>query len=273
MPEKTKEQPGLLITATQLKQELGKYLDMTAAGNRLIITKNGGKIARLTPYVGDRDRYLSVKERALDYQYGGKKVSYEEFIQIYDQTTLRMEFINREIHLLDSPTVHHQELLGKLYLTFNDYFKGKTCRVFFAPFDVHFHKEGFTEPDVMQPNLLVACDLAGNITAKGKYMGTPKLVIEILSAGSRNKDLITKLDSYRLSGVEEYWIVDPRQASIMIYNFIDRAIDGVKMYERERVAKSQIFSGLVVDVEDLFSDLSTPTQGAQEMDVDSAEKS
>ncbi|MDD3074766.1 MAG: prevent-host-death protein, partial [Eubacteriales bacterium] len=34
--------------------------------------------------------YFTVREKALDYQYGGKKVSYEEFLEINEKSTLRI---------------------------------------------------------------------------------------------------------------------------------------------------------------------------------------
>lgn len=41
-------------------------------------------------------------------------VSYEEFMQICEKSTLRMEYINGEIHLLGAPDLGHQEILGRL---------------------------------------------------------------------------------------------------------------------------------------------------------------
>ncbi len=246
---------GVVVTATELKQSFGKYLDFVEEQNDVVITKNGRKVARLTPYVTDIEQYFTIREKALDYQYGGKKVSYEEFMEIYEKSTLRMEFINGEIHLLSSPTIGHQEILGRLYLNFNEYFQGKKCRVFLAPFDVHFHKKDFKEPDVMQPDLLVACDLEGNVTEKGRYMGTPALVVEILSESTRNKDMIDKLNTYMLSGVEEYWIIDQKQESIAVYSFVDCGIDRYKIYEKDAVIRSFVFDGLSVDNEGIFSDL------------------
>ncbi len=246
---------GVVITATELKQNLGKFLEFVEQQNDVVITKNGSKIARLTPYVTDIEQYFIIRENALDYQYGGKKVSYEEFMEISEKSTLRMEFINGEIHLLASPNIRHQEILARLYLIFNDYFSSNKCRVFFAPFDVHFKKININEPDVMQPDMLVACDLEGNVTEKGRYMGTPTLVIEIISDSTRSKDMITKLDTYRLSGVREYWIIDPKQESIMVYVFSDHEIDWVKTFEKGTNAKSQVFSGLSANVETLFNEL------------------
>lgn len=246
---------GVVITATELKQNFGKYLDYVEQQNDVVITKNGTKIARLTPYVTDIEQYFTIREKALDYQYGGKKVSYEEFMEIYEKSTLRMELINSEIHLMGSPSIGHQEILGSLHLIFNDYFKGKKCRVFLAPFDVHFKKKDIKEPDVMQPDVLVACDLENNVTEKGRYMGTPTLVIEILSDSTRSKDMIDKLNTYRLSGVKEYWIIDQKQRSIMVYGFDNYEIETYKTYEKGNVAKSLIFKGLSTDVESLFGEL------------------
>lgn len=221
----------------------------------MVITKNGTKVARLTPYITDIEQYFLVRERALDYQYSGKKVSYEEFMEIYEKSTLRMEFINGEIFLLSSPSIGHQEILGKLHLIFNECFKNTKCRVFLAPFDVHFRKKDIKEPDVMQPDILVACDLEHNVTEKGRYMGTPTLVVEILSNSTRSKDMIDKLNTYRLSGVKEYWLIDPKQENIMVYSFNDFEIDKYKTFEKGNVAQSYIFSGLTVDVERLYNGL------------------
>lgn len=246
---------GSVITATELKQNLGKYLDFVEEQNDVVITKNGVKIARLTPYVTDIEQYFTVREKALDYQYGGKKVSYEEFMEISEKSTLRMELINGEIYLLPSPNIGHQEILGRLFLLFNEYFKDKKCRVFLAPFDVHLKKKDMKTPDVVQPDLLVARDLENNVTEKGRYMGTPDLVVEILSDSTRNKDMIDKLNSYMLSRVKEYWVVDPKQETIIIYSFENNEIDRIRAFESGSVARSMIFDGLSADIDNLFSDL------------------
>ena len=246
---------GVTITATELKQNLGKYLDCVEQQNDVVITKNGSKIARLTPYVTDIEQYFTVREKALDYQYGGKKVSYEEFMEIAEKSTLRMELINGEIHLLSSPNIGHQEILGRLHLVFNEYFKGKKCRVFLAPFDVHLKKKDIKVPDVMQPDILVVCDLENNVTENGRYMGTPDFVVEILSDSTRSKDMIDKLNAYMLSQVKEYWIIDPKQESIIVYGFDNYDIGKVKTFEKGDIARSLVFNGLLTDVMALFNEL------------------
>lgn len=241
------------ITATELKTNLGKYLDYAIDNHEIVITKNGKKAARLSPYITDIERYLTVKEEAIDYQYGGKKVSYDEFMEIYEKSNLRMEFINGEIFILESPTTFHQEISGRLYLVFADYLKDKKCKVFYAPFDVHFRKKDFKEPDVMQPDLLIACDMDDAVNEKGRYMGTPTLVVEILSPSTRSKDMVDKLNTYMISGVREYWIVDPNNNTIMLYGFKDLKIDDFNTFKVADILESYFFEGLEAELAKVFA--------------------
>ena len=252
---KVKYRESLVISVTELKQNLGKYLDYAARQNDVVITKNGRKVARLTAYVTDLEQYFTMKEKALDYQYGGRKVSYGEFIEIAEKSTLRMEFINGEIYLLEPPSVRHQQLLARLYLVLDKYFRDTDCHVLFAPFEVHFFKKDSKEPDVMQPDVVVARDLKDNMTEKGRYMGTPTLIMEIVSPSTRTKDMIDKLNTYALSGVEQYWIVDPTQKKILLYSFKDSEIDKFGVYAGREVASSFVFPGLNLEAEPLFADL------------------
>lgn len=247
-----KYQEGLVITATELKLNLGKYLDIAADKKDVVITKNNKKIARLTPYITDMEAYFTVREVAHDYVYGGKKVSYSEFMQIYEKSNDRMEFINGEIYLLASPSSFHQDILGHLYLLFSSYFKGKPCKVYLAPFDVHFFKKDIAEPDVMQPDITVACDYKTTIDENGRYMGVPSLVVEILSPGTRKKDMFDKLNTYALSGVKEYWIIDEKKKCVYIYNFIDYCIEDMRTFNINETAVSFNFEGLSCEVKGLF---------------------
>lgn len=241
-----------VITATEFKTNLGKYIDYVTDDHEVIITKNGNKAVRLTPYITDIERYYVVKEHALDYQYGGKKVSYEEFMEIYEKSELRMEYINGEIVLLASPDSFHQDISGNLYTHIRVYLKDRKCKVYYAPFDVHFHKKEFKTPDVMQPDLLIACDWESTINEKGRYMGTPSLCIEILSKSTRSKDMVDKLNTYMLSGVREFWIVDPGKRSVLVYGFKDFDIDEYTTYKFGETLISYYFEGLAIEVEAIF---------------------
>ncbi len=239
------------ITATELKKNLGHYLDYVMDNHDVVITKNGKAAARLSPYLKDYEGYMQLKEQSAEYLTAGPKVSYEEFMEIYEKSDLRMEFINGEIIVLGSPSTNHQEISGNLHVLLRSHLQGSHCKVYYSPFDVHFCKKDIQEPDVCQPDLLIACDLEDNVV-DGRYMGTPTLVIEILSPSTRRRDLLDKLNTYTLSGVKEYWIVDPKQQRIMVYCFEDNDILDFATYQNGDSFESQAFPRLKVTLGDVF---------------------
>ena len=251
----------MITTATEMKNNFGHYLKQVIdLHSEVIITKNNQKVACLIPYnhtydqtIGD-DRHFTLNDAAADYIYDRKTVSYDEFMRIYERSDSRMEYINGEIWLMTSPGMNHQKILGDLYVLFRKYFEGKPCKPFLAPFDVHFRKIDVDVPDVMQPDLLVIGDFEGHIDEQDKYMGTPALVLEILSDSTRSKDMVYKLNTYLSSGVGEYWIVDPKSKTILLYEFVDHAIERFTQYKEGEVVFSGKFEGLSVNVSELFAD-------------------
>jgi len=240
------------ITATEFKTNLGKYIDYIMDDNEVIITKNGKRAIRLTPYITEIEKHYTIKENALDNQYGNKKVSYEKYMEIYETNERRMEYINGEILFLASPSTFHQNISGNLYIHIRTYLKRHKCKVFYAPFDVHFYKKECKTPDVMQPDLLIACDLENTINEKGKYMGIPTLCIEILSKSTRSKDMVDKLNTYMLSGVNVFWIIDPYKQSILIYHFKDCEIDEYATYKLGDTLKSYCYEDFKIVVDEIF---------------------
>ena len=246
----------MFATASEMKNKFGQYLKhVTDENGEIIITKNNVRVARLVPYVSDIEKYFTIMENAVNYDYNKKTVSYEEFMEIYAKSNVRMEYLNGEIYIMGSPDINHQEMLGDLYMVFRDFFKGKKCRPFMAPFDVHFWKNDIDVPDVLQPDLIVLCDLESSINEKKRYTGTPALTLEILSASTRSRDMVYKLNTFMMSGVSEYWIVDLDSQRITIYNFTDFKIDKMEVYKKGEVARSVHFEGLEADVESLFEEM------------------
>jgi Uma2 family endonuclease len=91
-----------------------------------------------------------------------------------------------------------------------------------------------------------------HLNEKDYYMGVPVLVLEILSKSTKRIDLIKKMDLYRASGVNEYWVVDPDDKEITIYLFEDKDIRSKKTYKDNEVTRSNIFNDLCFEVKDIF---------------------
>ncbi|NLW55216.1 MAG: type II toxin-antitoxin system Phd/YefM family antitoxin [Firmicutes bacterium] len=236
----------MIITSTEVQNNFGKYLRL-AEQEDIIITKNGKKVARLVKF-SENDDYI-IREGSSAYGHEGMQVSYEEFLKIARESENRYEYIDGEIYLLASPKVKHQKIVMIISNRFSSWFESKKCFPLTSPLDVTLYKDG--KPNVVQPDLLVICDQE-NIKADDTYMGTPALVVEVLSESTRSKDMIKKLDLYMQGGVEEYWIVNPLSEEINVYWFKEREIENTKTFKKGERAESFAFPGLSVEVDTVF---------------------
>ncbi len=178
------------------------------------------------------------------------RMTYEEFTAMNEKSNNRYEYIDGEVYMLASPSVYHQRIISKLHIGFDRYLEGKPCDVFPSPFDVTLLRRGHSEfANVVQPDLLVLCDWKKDVNKNGRYTGIPRLVVEVLSPGNTVKEMMTKLDLYRDSGIEEYWIVDDVKRQTIIYRFEDYSIMDTKVFKETDEWESFVFEGLKVRIQ------------------------
>lgn len=243
----------MIVSSTEVQNNFGKYL-MLAAKEEVIVTRNGVEIARLQK-VEDPEATLqesTVKEMPLPYHAKPKKATYEEFLKLTRDEENRYEYIDGEIYLLASPRTAHQYAAGTLFGHFFNHFQGSKCTLFTAPYDIHLKRPNDEKPSVVQPDLMVICDLDDHLSDQDYYTGVPSLMVEILSESTQGKDLVKKLDLYMECGVLEYWIVDPSEKKVIIYQFQDREIKRTAMCKPPETAKSFLFEGLSVELGRIF---------------------
>lgn len=123
----------------------------------------------------------------------------------------RHELIDGIHYVSPSPALRHQWICGRVSRVLEDYFAGpRRARVFGSPVDVELSTR-----DVMVPDVIVVpweTDLAAQ-----RVEQPPKLVVEVLSPSSRNRDRQLKFERYAAFGVPHYWIIDPDQPSFACY--------------------------------------------------------
>jgi prevent-host-death family protein len=243
----------MIINATDLKNNLGEYLRLSAR-EEILITGNGRMIAKLSGYAGADNPITEqefLQEQAKTYEVWPRKASYQEFQELAANSDERYEYIEGEIYLLASPKTIHQKVLGEIYHTFYNWFQGKKCQPMLAPYDITL-KRGQENINIVQPDLMVICDLEENLNEKDYYMGVPALVVEIISESTRSKDFIKKLDLYMSTGIREYWIINPLNRELSIYLFEENNISKNATYKNIETAGSYIFTGLEVSLAQIF---------------------
>jgi len=135
------------------------------------------------------------------------------------QFTEMVELIRgKVVKMSPAPGSNHQTVSSNLHGLLWNKLKKSPCRLFAAPSDVRLFRMGRDNQQistVVQPDLFVVCD-ATKIDEKG-CLGSPDLVIEILSPNSVHQDLKVKYSLYEEAGVGEYWLVFPTERVIEIF--------------------------------------------------------
>lgn len=169
-----------------------------------------------------------------------KYCSAEDFYAIPED--IRAELINGEIVYMAAPSRLHQEISGELYFAIKSYIKekGGKCRVFAAPFDVQLKKD---EDTVLEPDICVICD-TDKLTKHG-CLGAPDWIVEIASPSNPSYDYITKLNLYHNAGVREYWIVEPQNETVYVYD-MDGDEFSLKAYTFHDIIKPGIYEDLFI---------------------------
>jgi Uma2 family endonuclease len=172
-----------------------------------------------------------------------------------------VELIKGKIQLMSpTPNVKHQKLSIILSSRLFNYFEGKPCQVFSAPFDVRLYdrkKSLLANKDittVVQPDICVICD-CGKLDEQG-CNGAPDWIIEILSKGNSKKEVKIKHALYAESGVKEYWLVYPYEevVSQFVQNDETRQYQLTNNYAGDDVARPTLFPDLTIDLVKLFKD-------------------
>lgn len=171
-----------------------------------------------------------------------KQFEYSTIDDIYNLPDgQRAELIDGELYMLAAPSATHQRLVMALSNRIYNYIQGRQgmCEVFPSPFAVFLNanNEIYLEPDIS-----VICD-KDKLTEEG-CMGAPDWIIEVVSPSSRQLDYNKKLFKYRTAGVREYWIVDPGNLRITVYNFEQ---DAFEEYSFSDKVKAGIYDGFEID--------------------------
>lgn len=140
----------------------------------------------------------------------------------------RVELIDGVFYDMTAPTTVHQAIGGFIYKVLLDFVlehEGE-CMPFMSPVDVQLDKDDKT---IVQPDVLMVCDRSK--FQNGRVFGAPDFVVEVLSPSTSKKDSRLKLYKYGEAGVREYWIIDPKRKSIVVYDFEHSDIPSIYSFE------------------------------------------
>ena len=169
----------------------------------------------------------------------------------------RWELVNGVAYdMSPAPSLDHQSILVNILTAIKNFLNAKPCKIFAAPFDVFFPETIDQDINdittVVQPDISVICD-KNKLISRGCF-GSPDLTVEILSPSTMKKDLSLKFDLYQSGKVTEYWIIDPGNRFVRIYQLNEDGLyDEGTLYEDEsgRIT-SAVLAGLEITIKDIF---------------------
>ncbi|MFW5760471.1 MAG: Uma2 family endonuclease [Cyclobacteriaceae bacterium] len=137
----------------------------------------------------------------------------EEYLQLEENPN--QQLLNGHLIMSPSPSLQHQKIIKILHRYLDQYALNQGDETYFAPLDVHLDKTNVPQPDLVY----IKKENLNKLSQRG-IEGAPDLIVEIISPSNSYLDRYEKKDLYRQFEVKEYWIVDPGNATLEIYQLV-----------------------------------------------------
>lgn len=163
----------------------------------------------------------------------------------------RYEIIEGELFVTRAPHVQDQDTGSNIYFELTLWTRRTQLgRASEAPGLV------FTEFDSVIPDVVWASNerREHGIDEAGHFTAAPELVVEVLSAGSKNeqRDREVKLRLYSLYGVQEYWIANWRLKTVEVYRRQNAQLNLVATLTIADLLTSPMLPGFGCAIADIF---------------------
>ena len=138
--------------------------------------------------------------------------TYDEMVAELPETNQPVELWNGEIIMSPAPHPDHQTIVLNFAATLMAFVAvDRLGKVFVSPVDVVLTPRRVVQPDVF---FITQARLG---IVQNHVAGVPDLVMEVISAGSWQRDRIQKKALYESAGVAEYWLIDPDAKAIEVF--------------------------------------------------------
>jgi len=193
----------------------------------------------LIPKIYDPDEWRDVI-------YDKKTYTYEDYKKLPEGAPYQL--IGGNLVMTPAPEIYHQEISGKIEFKLREFvMKNDIGTVYDAPIDVRLG-----ETDVYQPDIIFILHKNNKIIGRKEIEGSPDMIIEILSPATAYYDLREKYRVYEKCGVSEYWIVDPKQKKIEVYENRNKKYYLANEAEETGSVSSKIMEGFSFLLSDVF---------------------
>jgi Uma2 family endonuclease len=152
----------------------------------------------------------------------------EEYFDFEDKSTTRHEYVNGYVQAMSGASVAHCRIVQALVFALNERLRGNSCEIFSTQVELNLKID--TDQVIYYPDVMVSCDRTGWGEA---WIQNPRLVIEVLSACTRDIDRREKAMTYRRAPtVEEYVVAAQCSRQFTVYrraqNWVPEIVSGAE---------------------------------------------
>ncbi|TPG14450.1 Uma2 family endonuclease [Sphingomonas oligophenolica] len=164
----------------------------------------------------------------------------EEFLEI-DFGERKAELDNGVIRMMAGGTARHAHVQGNIYASLRQRLQGSGCTPYNSDMAARTRDRSIRYPDVT-----VYCGRGGSSNDDEKAFDDPRIVFEVLSAGTARTDLRVKLEEYK------------ELASIATIVFVDIATERLRIVQRTGTGWSETIHSEPADLALPSLDLTLP---------------
>jgi Uma2 family endonuclease len=169
----------------------------------------------------------------------------EEYLIVNELTNHYIELHDGRIEVLEMPTKRHQDIVFWVASKFKDHCKRTDAgAAVMAPYPLRISETTYREPDV------VVAIAEHRAWLQDKYATGADIVVEVLSQ-DRNRDLVMKRDEYAAAGIQEYWVLDPRDVRVVVLVLRDGEYFVHSEAVKTGVVTSAVLSGFSIEVAEI----------------------
>jgi len=145
-----------------------------------------------------------------------KKMSVEDYLKLEESANRKNEYVRGQIFAMSGAAEAHNVICSNIHAFLHTSLRGTGCRAFMADMKVRVESaDSFYYPDIM-----VTCE---PYDGKSVFKSAPTLIVEVLSASTRQIDRREKLVAYRqLDSLWHYVLVHQQRALIEHYKRISQ---------------------------------------------------
>ena len=141
------------------------------------------------------------------------RLNEQEYLQGELQSQIKHEFIEGEVFAMVGASASHNLISGNIFAELRAHLKAKPCRAYINDMKVRI-ADNYYYPDV-----LVDCSQISN---DAYFVETPILIVEVLSASTKNYDKTFKLQQYKnIPTLQEYVMIEQDRQLVEVVRRLD----------------------------------------------------